>query len=125
MIRPPPRSPLFPSTPLSRSSLQKGPRRHAAPAQPKRTVVYFYGCSANYYEPHVGQAAVAVLEHNGCRVLMPAQGCCGLPLQSNGDYEDARRYARDLVKRLLPHVEQGFDIVASSTSCGLMLKREY
>ena len=100
-------------------------RRHPAPAQAKRTVVYFHGCSANYYEPQVGQAAVAVLEHNGCRVIIPPQGCCGLPLQSNGDYENARRYARDLVGRLLPYVEQGFDIVATSTSCGLMLKREY
>jgi glycerol-3-phosphate dehydrogenase subunit C len=106
-------------------SFQEWARRHSAPAQTKRTVVYFHGCSANYYEPHVGQAAVAVLEHNGCRVIIPPQGCCGLPLQSNGDYENARRYARDLVKRLLPYVEQGFDIVATSTSCGLMLKREY
>jgi len=106
-------------------SFQEWARRHRAPAQTKRTVVYFHGCSANYYEPHVGQAAVAVLEHNGCRVIMPPQGCCGLPLQSNGDYDNARRYARDLVRRLLPYVDQGFDIVATSTSCGLMLKREY
>jgi glycerol-3-phosphate dehydrogenase subunit C len=106
-------------------SFQEWARRHSPPATSKRTVVYFHGCSANYYEPHVAQAAVAVLERNGCRVIMPPQGCCGLPLQSNGDYENARRYARDLVTRLLPYVDQGFDIVASSTSCGLMLKREY
>jgi glycerol-3-phosphate dehydrogenase subunit C len=106
-------------------SFQEWSRRHKAPAQAQRTVVYFHGCSANYYEPQVGQAVVAVLEHNGCRVIIPAQGCCGLPLQSNGDYESARRYARDLVGRLRPYVEQGFEIIASSTSCGLMLKREY
>jgi glycerol-3-phosphate dehydrogenase subunit C len=106
-------------------SFQGWARRHAPPAQARRTVVYFHGCSANYYEPHVGQAAVAVLEHNGCRVMIPSQGCCGLPLQSNGDYENARRYARDLVSRLLPFVDQGYDIVSTSTSCSLMLKREY
>jgi glycerol-3-phosphate dehydrogenase subunit C len=106
-------------------TFQEWARRHSTPPQPKRTVVYFHGCSANYYEPQVGQAAVAVLERNGCRVIMPPQGCCGLPLQSNGDYANARRYARDLVRRLLPYVDQGYDIVATSTSCGLMLKREY
>lgn len=106
-------------------SFQGWARRHVAPPQARRTVVYFHGCSANYYEPHVGQAAVAVLEHNGCRVIIPPQGCCGLPLQSNGDYENARRYARDLVSRLLPYVDQGHDIVSTSTSCSLMLKREY
>jgi glycerol-3-phosphate dehydrogenase subunit C len=106
-------------------SFQEWARRHRPPAQTQRTVVYFHGCSANYYEPQVGQAAVAVLEHNGCRVIIPPQGCCGLPLQSNGDYASARRYARDLVRRMLPYVEQGYDIVATSTSCSLMLKREY
>jgi glycerol-3-phosphate dehydrogenase subunit C len=106
-------------------SFQGWAGRHPAPAEVKRTVVYFHGCSANYYEPHVGQAAVAVLEHNGCRVIIPPQGCCGLPLQSNGDYDNARRYARDLVGRLLPYVDQGCDIISTSTSCSLMLKREY
>jgi glycerol-3-phosphate dehydrogenase subunit C len=106
-------------------SFQGWARKHAAPPQTKRTVVYFHGCSANYFEPKVGQAAVAVLERNGCKVIIPPQGCCGLPLQSNGDYEHARQYARDLVSRMLPYVEQGADIVSSSTSCGLMLKREY
>lgn len=110
---------------FSTRSFQGWARRHTSLAQAKRTVVFFYGCSTNYYEPHIGQTAVAVLEHNGCRVIIPPQGCCGLPLQSNGDFESARRYARDLVARLLPYVEQGLDIVATSTSCGLMLKREY
>src|SRR5262249_4768245 len=106
-------------------SFQGWAKRHEPLPQSKRIVVYFHGCSANYYEPKVGQAAVAVLERNGCQVIIPPQGCCGLPLQSNGDYENARRYARDLVSRLLPYVDQGFDIVSTSTSCSLMLKRDY
>jgi glycerol-3-phosphate dehydrogenase subunit C len=110
---------------FSAYSFQGWVRRRPAPVEARRTVVYYHGCSTNYYEPQVGQAAVAVLERNGCQVIIPRQGCCGLPLQSNGDFESARRYARDLVARLLPYVEQGFDVVATSTSCGLMLKREY
>jgi glycerol-3-phosphate dehydrogenase subunit C len=68
--------------------------------------------------------AVEVLEHNGFRVIAPPQGCCGLPLQSNGLYDDARSYVRKLATQLAPYAREGHDIVATSTSCGLMLKRE-
>jgi glycerol-3-phosphate dehydrogenase subunit C len=79
----------------------------------------------NYFEPAVGETTVAVLERNGFEVIIPEQGCCGLPLQSNGNFDAARRYARDLVKRLKPYADKGYDIISSSTSCGMMLKREY
>ena len=67
---------------------------------------------------------VAVLEHNGFRVIVPEQDCCGLPLQSNGNFPAARTYVRRLVDRLAPHARAGLPIVSNSTSCGLMLKRE-
>jgi glycerol-3-phosphate dehydrogenase subunit C len=86
--------------------------------------VYFHGCGTNYYEPVVGEMVVAVLEHNGFRVIIPNQDCCGLPLQSNGNFHAARIYARRLVANLAPHARAGFPIVSNSTSCGLMLKRE-
>jgi glycerol-3-phosphate dehydrogenase subunit C len=90
----------------------------------ERTIVYFHGCAANYYEVETGRMAVEVLEHNGFRVIAPPQGCCGLPLQSNGLYDDARSYVRKLATQLAPYAREGHDIVATSTSCGLMLKRE-
>jgi glycerol-3-phosphate dehydrogenase subunit C len=65
-----------------------------------------------------------VLEHNGFRVVVPPQGCCGLPLQSNGIFDAGRSYARRLVSHLAPYAQRGDVIVATSTSCGLMLKRE-
>ena len=65
-----------------------------------------------------------VLEHNGLEVIIPKQGCCGLPLQSNGIFPDARKYVRALAAQLAPYARAGHDIVATSTSCGLMLKRE-
>ena len=65
-----------------------------------------------------------MLEHNGYSVVVPPQDCCGLPLQSNGIYDTARDYVRRLVSSLAPYARQGCKIVATSTSCGLMLKRE-
>jgi glycerol-3-phosphate dehydrogenase subunit C len=98
-------------------------RRHRSPAA-ARTVVYFHGCGVDYYEPGLGEIVVAVLEHNGIQVVVPKQDCCGLPLQSNGNFPAARAYVRRLVANLAPHAREGVDIVANSTSCGLMLKRE-
>lgn len=99
-------------------------RTAPAAAAPPRTVVFFHGCAANFYEPGVAQMAVDVLEHNGLEVIVPKQGCCGLPLQSNGLYDDARAYVRRLSAQLAPYARAGYDIVATSTSCGGMLKHE-
>ena len=99
-------------------------KRHPSPARTKK-VVYFHGCSVDYFEPMLGEMTIAVLEHNGYEVIVPPkQGCCGLPLQSNGLFDDARSYIRRLVSVLAPYAREGYDIVATSTSCGLMLKRE-
>jgi glycerol-3-phosphate dehydrogenase subunit C len=108
---------------LAGRTFQRWARRHR-PAANQKSVVYFHGCSTNYYEPRLGEMVVAVLEHNGYRVLVPEQDCCGLPLQSNGDFPAARAYVRRLVASLAPYARRGYDIVANSTSCGLMLKRE-
>jgi glycerol-3-phosphate dehydrogenase subunit C len=111
--------PLFASR-----TFQSWARRHPPLTQATKAIVYFHGCSANHFEPRVAQMAVAVLEHNGYRVIVPRQDCCGLPLQSNGLFDDARRYVRKLALNLEPYARRGYDIVATSSSCGLMLKRE-
>jgi glycerol-3-phosphate dehydrogenase subunit C len=97
-------------------------RRH--PSRPASDrVVYFHGCSTNYFEPRLGRMVVAVLEHQGLAVDIPQQGCCGLPLQSNGNFPVARTYATRLARQL-SRAPGGVPVIASSTSCGLMLKRE-
>jgi glycerol-3-phosphate dehydrogenase subunit C len=104
-------------------TFQSWARHHRVP-QASKTVVYFHGCSTNYFEPRLGEMTVAVLEHNDYRVIVPPQDCCGLPLQSNGDFDHAREYVRRLAANLAPFARRGHDIVATSTSCSLMLKRE-
>lgn len=89
------------------------------------TVAYFHGCGTNYYEPELGELTVAVLERLGCRVILPRQVCCGLPLQSNGLFEAARRHGRANVRWLAPFAQAGIPIVGTSTSCTLALKHDY
>ncbi len=90
-----------------------------------RKVVYFHGCSTNYYEPRVGQAAIKVLQLNGCEVSLAEQNCCGLPMQSNGEFGAARAKAEANLKKLAPYVRDGYVIVGTSTSCTLTFKHEY
>ncbi len=93
--------------------------------QSDKKVVFFHGCSVNYYEPHVGKAAVAVLEHNGFEVLVPPQVCCGLPMLSNAEFDAARKNARANIDSLVGYARQGYKIVGTSTSCTLSLKSDY
>jgi glycerol-3-phosphate dehydrogenase subunit C len=90
-----------------------------------KRVVYFHGCSTNYYEPRVGKAAVAILEHNGFEVIIPEQVCCGLPMLSNAEFSAARQNANKNINSLLRYAKEGIPIVGTSTSCTLSLKSDY
>lgn len=111
---------------LARRSFQHWAGGAEGPPPPRpgqAAFVYFHGCSVNRFEPDLGRRAVAVLARNGLAARIPDQGCCGLPLQSNGLFDDARRTLRRLARDLQAAGPDG-PIVATSTSCGLMLKRE-
>jgi glycerol-3-phosphate dehydrogenase subunit C len=102
-----------------------GRRDPAQLPEPDRAVVYFHGCAANYYEPHVAEAAIAVLERNGFETIIPDQVCCGLPLISNGLYAQARDRACSNTKVLAGFARAGYRIVGTSTSCTHTFKAEY
>ena len=99
-------------------------RKHESP-RTGRKAVYFHGCGTEYYEPEEGEKLVAILEHNGFEVEVPEQDCCGLPLQSSGLFDDARKVVLRLARNLAKHVhDEDTIIVGNATSCTLMLKRE-
>ena len=99
-------------------------KAHSKPKDTWRKVVYFHGCSTQYYEPRVGRAAIHVLEANGFDVIVPRQNCCGLPLLSNGEFTAARRYHNSNVRYLVDYAKNSIPIVGTSTSCTLTLKEE-
>ena len=90
----------------------------------RRSVAYFYGCWVDFNERRLGQQVVAVLERNGIEVIVPRQQCCGIPAVVNSNSDLARKYGVENVRRL-SQLPAGVDIIASSTSCGLMLKHDY
>jgi glycerol-3-phosphate dehydrogenase subunit C len=112
----------FPS--FSRASFTHWLRENRLTRPLTRQVVYFHGCSTEYYEPRIGRAAVRVLEMNGIEVIVPPQNCCGLPLLSNGEFAAARKYHQNNVRNLIDYARRGIPIVGTSTSCILTLKEE-
>jgi glycerol-3-phosphate dehydrogenase subunit C len=100
-------------------------KQHPSPAT-GRKILYFHGCGTEYYEPWEGEKVVAILEHNGFEVVVPKQDCCGLPLQSSGLFDDARKVVLRRGREFAPLLRQDPNllVVGNATSCTLMLKRE-
>ena len=81
----------------------------------------FVTCLVDLMRPSVGFAAVKLLEDAGCKVIVPAQTCCGQPAYNSGDRADAKAIARQTMRAFA-----GCDyIVAPSGSCGGMLAKHY
>jgi Fe-S oxidoreductase len=79
-----------------------------------------------YNHPHIGQAAVKVLEAAGFTVtLVEKKQCCGRPAVSKGMLDDARRMAQHNIALLAPYAERGIPIVGCEPSCLAMLVDEY
>lgn len=102
---------------------EKGPP--VGPAGDDGRVALFVTCSLNANAPEVARAAVAVLEKNGCEVVVPAQRCCGMPFLESGDMDSAKECRFDNVASFLPFVRAGYVVVSPGPTCSLMLKKEY
>ncbi|MFL6052691.1 MAG: FAD-binding and (Fe-S)-binding domain-containing protein [Actinoallomurus sp.] len=97
-----------------------------APRNPDgRPVLLWPDTFTNYFEPHVGMAAVDVLEAAGFRVVVPDHAlCCGRPLYDYGMLNLARRYLRHVLDALRPHLEAGTPVVGLEPSCVAVFRDE-
>jgi FAD/FMN-containing dehydrogenase/Fe-S oxidoreductase len=104
----------------SRRRLTRPTRRDVA------KVLYFVDTYANYHDPQLAEALVAVLEHNAVAVYVhPAQQSSGMPMISLGALNAARKLAEHNVALLAEAVRQGYHIVATEPSAALALTHEY
>ena len=99
------------------------PRRRVYPAQGARRMVVglLSGCVMPLMQGDAMQAAVRVLQRNGCDVAVPPeQGCCGALNLHAGDLELGRRMAR---RNIDAFRQAGVDVVVTaSAGCGSSMK---
>jgi len=82
----------------------------------------FVTCLVDLMRPRIGFAALKLLEHAGCEVIVPpTQTCCGQPGWNCGE----RGSARALAEKLIGEFETCDYLVAPSGSCAGMIKTHY
>jgi glycerol-3-phosphate dehydrogenase subunit C len=97
----------------------------SAPAYGKRKAAIYATCFVNYNKPDTGMAARAVLNHLGVETRAVYPGCCGMPFLEQAEMEKVANQARKVSAELVKLIDEGYDIVAPTASCGLMLKFEW
>ncbi len=100
-----------------------------APLQKKRgKVILWDDTFVRYHEPHIGIAAVKVLEALGFKVaLVKNRRCCGRPAFSQGNLDAAAKLARHNVHQLstLNHQLSAAPILFLEPSCWSMFVEDY
>jgi Fe-S oxidoreductase len=92
---------------------------------PRGRIVLWDDTFARYHEPHVGAAAVKVLEAAGYRVtLAEGRKCCGRPAFSQGHLERARQLGEHNAALLLKDADQA-PIIFLEPSCYTMFLQDY
>jgi len=90
-----------------------------------RKAVLYATCFVNYHNPEIGEAARAVLAHNGVDTEIVYPTCCGMPQLEQGDIARVAERAKLVSETLAPWIESGYDVIALVPSCALMLKFEW
>ena len=97
----------------------------AAPAFGRRKAALYATCFVNYNKPDTGMDARAVLNHIGVETKVAYPGCCGMPFLEQAELSRVAENAAKVSKELCKLIDEGYDIVSLTASCGLMLKFEW
>jgi FAD/FMN-containing dehydrogenase/Fe-S oxidoreductase len=104
---------------------RRGSHGRGAGATSER-VAYFVDIFANYNDPQIAEAVVAVLRHNGIEVhVPPGQIGCGMAALAQGDVETAREAALTNLRSLGDLAREGYLILCSEPTAALMLRHDY
>ena len=94
-----------------------------AAGEKKGTVAYYYGCGTNLIYPETGEALVKLMTANGYDVVIPENiTCCGVPVISEGDIEEAAGMMRGNIEAL--SAIECDNVVMECSSCILMFMKK-
>jgi FAD/FMN-containing dehydrogenase/Fe-S oxidoreductase len=96
------------------------------PSSSRPLVVYFVDVFANYNDPQLAEAVVAVLQHQDIDVYVPpGQVGCGMAPLAQGDVDTAREVAKTNLRVLADLAREGRPIICSEPTAALMLRQDY
>ncbi len=107
-----------------RAAAAPAPVNAEAPATGRKAVLYST-CFVEYNNPDIGTAAQAVLAKNGVETEVVYPGCCGMPQLERGALDEVAAKAKAVSTVLLEWADKGYDVIALTPSCALMLKMEW
>ena len=120
---------LMPDTTL-RKAWSTLPTSSAPEGEQRATVGMVSGCVQRVFFSDVNAATARVLRAEGCRVVVPDQGCCGALSLHAGREHEAKGYARRLIDAFRRPAEPtavplaGLDaVVVNVAGCGSTLKQ--
>jgi Fe-S oxidoreductase len=115
------RLPMFANRSFLHRARRRGWTKRPRPHRPQ--VAYFADIFANYNDPLIGEAVVAVLHHHGIEVYVPpGQIGCGMAPLAHGDVETAREIVQHNLRVFADLAREGFTIVCSEPTAAVMLK---
>ena len=117
--------PRFHGRTLTARAVSNPPARRSEAAAAGRKAVVYATCFVNYNDPSMGEDALEILARNGVETEVLHPMCCGMPKLEHGDIEGVAENARKVAAAFLPWIEKGYDVVALTPSCSLMLKFEW
>jgi len=98
--------------------------RADAPAKNRKAVIYAT-CFVDYNAPNTGLAARHVLAANGVDTEIVYPACCGMPYFEHGNLAQVAAQAKKVAGEMRGWIDKGYDVIALTASCGLMLKFEW
>ena len=101
------------------------PPNLVGPAFGNRKAVLYATCFVDYNTPATATAAMAVLARQGVETIVDYPVCCGMPQLEAGDIAEVAKRAEQVAAAMAPHIAAGYDIIALTASCGLMMKFEW
>lgn len=103
-------------------------KKEAAQVQEEfsKKVSYFHGCYVNYNYPQLGKDLLTVLNALGYGVrLLEKEKCCGVAKISNRCIDQATRDAVFNLKYLRQAVDEGDEVLLTSSTCCFTIRDEY
>jgi glycolate oxidase iron-sulfur subunit len=96
------------------------PSRTKATGERRARVGLVTGCVQRVFFGDVNEATARLLSAEGCEVVAPRQGCCGALALHAGRDEEARQFARELIRAF---DDSALDaVVINAAGCGSTMK---